>query len=278
MGGFVTRFAPSPTGALHLGHAFSALTAWDAAQAAGGVFLLRLEDIDLGRCRPAYEAAIFEDLAWLGLRWPLPVWRQSERLGLYGAALAALADRGLVYRCFRTRREVMAEIASAPHGPIEVFRGAPLAADLEAEKLSAGAAFAWRLSLSACQAALGDRWSRLGFEADGRWVQADPLRLGDVVLGRKEFPASYHLASVLDDAKQGVTHIIRGEDLREAADLHVLLQALLGFATPVYCHHRLIVGADGKRLAKRDKAMSLQALRDGGKTPGEVRRLVGLCR
>ena len=274
--GFVTRFAPSPTGYLHLGHAFSALTAFDAAQAAGGVFLLRLEDLDQGRCRPAFEEALFEDLAWLGLRWPAPVLRQSDHVARYQAALERLAGLGLVYRCFKTRKELMEEAAGAPHGPGDAFVGAALPEAEERARLAQGQAFAWRLSLAACQAHLGSGWDQLSFEADGAMVKAEPGLLGDVILGRKDFPASYHLASVLDDAAQGVTDVIRGEDLREAAHLHVLLQALFGLPTPRYRHHRLILGADGKRLAKRDQAATLRSLREAGKTAADVRQLLGL--
>jgi glutamyl-Q tRNA(Asp) synthetase len=259
-----------------LGHAFSALTAFDAAQGAGGRFILRIEDIDQGRRRPAFEAAIFEDLRWLGIAWETPVRRQAAHMGDYERALERLIADGLVYRCFRTRKEVMAESVSAPHGPAPAFRGGPLAAAEEASRLAAGGAFAWRLSLDRAHEHLGRSWDELGFEADGRWVKAEPERLGDAILARKDFPTSYHLASVHDDALQGVTHVIRGEDLREAAHLHALLQALLGLPTPVYRHHRLILGADGKRLAKRDQAATLASLRGAGVTPGEVRRKLGL--
>lgn len=265
-----TRFAPSPTGALHLGHAFSALTAFDAAH--GGRFLLRIEDLDHTRCRPEFETAIFEDLAWLGLAWETPVRRQSDHMDEYRAALESLIARGLVYRCFRTRREVAAESVAAPHATGPVFRGAP--APDEAERLAAGEPFAWRLSLARAQDDLGARWAALGFEADGALTPADPARHGDAILARRDFPSSYHLASVLDDALQGVTLIVRGEDLRDAAHLHVLLQALLGLPTPRYRHHRLILGADGKRLAKRDNAATLRALRADGATPADVRRMV----
>jgi glutamyl-Q tRNA(Asp) synthetase len=272
----VTRFAPSPTGFLHLGHAFSALTAFDAAQAAGGVFLLRIEDLDQGRCRPAFETAIFEDLAWLGLSWSLPVTRQSEHLARYASALKRFAELGLVYRCFKSRRSLSAEAANAPHGPGEAFTGAPLPEAEECARLAEGQAFAWRLSIAACQAFLGPRWERLSFEADGTRVTAKPGVLGDAILGRKDFPASYHLASVMDDAAQGVTDVIRGEDLREAAHLHALLHALLELPSPRYRHHRLILGPDGRRLAKRDQAGTLRALRDAGATPEGLRRLLGL--
>lgn len=274
---FVTRFAPSPTGYLHLGHAFSALTAFDAAQAAGGRFLLRIEDIDQGRSRPEFEAAIFEDLAWLGIAWEKPVRRQSEHMADYEAALQSLIERQLVYRCFRTRKEVAEAIASAPHGEAEeAFRGEALPAEEEAAKLDAGEAFAWRLSLKKARAALGPAYFALVFEDETGPVRAEPERHGDVVLARKDFGTSYHLASVCDDALQGVTHVIRGEDLREAAHLHVLLQKLLGLPQPTYRHHRLILGDDGKRLAKRDQAATLRALREVGKTREDVRAMIGL--
>ncbi|MEQ1618183.1 MAG: tRNA glutamyl-Q(34) synthetase GluQRS [Terricaulis sp.] len=271
---FITRFAPSPTGYLHLGHAFSALTAFDAAQAAGGRFLLRIEDLDRGRCRPEFEAAILEDLHWLGLRWEEPVRRQSEHMGEYEAALRRLSGRELVYRCFRTRREVAEAIASAPHGESgEFFHGEALPAAEEAERLTRGEAFAWRLSLAKARAALGAVYEALEFEDETGTVRAEPERHGDVVLARKEFPASYHLASVLDDALQGVTHVIRGEDLRDTAHLHVLLQQLLELPRPHYRHHRLIHRADGRRLAKRDNAATLRGLREAGKTPADVRAM-----
>lgn len=273
---FVTRFAPSPTGYLHLGHALSALTAFDAAQAAGGRFILRIEDIDQGRARPEFDAAILEDLAWLGLRWEEPVRRQSEHMADYEAALQNLIERNLVYRCFRTRKEIAEAIASAPHEAGEMFRGEALPADEEAAKLEAGEPFAWRLSLKKARAALGPAYFALVFEDETGLVRAEPDKHGDVILARKDFPASYHLASVWDDALAGVTHVIRGEDLREAAHLHVLLQKLLALPQPVYRHHRLVLGEDGKRLAKRDAAVTLRALRDAGKTPEDVRALVGL--
>lgn len=272
---FVTRFAPSPTGYLHLGHALSALTAFDAAQAAGGRFILRIEDIDQGRARPEFEAAIFEDLAWLGLVWEERVRRQSEHMADYAAALQSLIERNLVYRCFRTRADIAAAIASAPHGASDdMFRGEALPADEEAAKLEAGEAFAWRLSLKKARAALGPAYFTLVFEDETGLVRAEPDTHGDVILARKDFPASYHLASVWDDALQGVTHVIRGEDLREAAHLHVLLQKLLELPQPVYRHHRLVLSEDGKRLAKRDQAATLRALREAGKTPDDVRAML----
>ncbi|MFZ3006512.1 MAG: tRNA glutamyl-Q(34) synthetase GluQRS [Phenylobacterium sp.] len=279
MTAFTTRFAPSPTGLLHRGHAFSALAAHDAARAANGVFLLRIEDIDATRCRPAFEAAIFEDLVWLGLTWELPVRRQSEHLAEYRAAIDRLAARGLLYRCFRTRREIAEAIASAPHGAMETWRGPPLPADEEARRLAAGEAFAWRLSLEAALAQAGP----LTFMEEGSGpngergaIAARPELGGDVVLARRDVGVAYHLAVTLDDALQGVTHVIRGQDLFEATHVQRLLQALLGLPTPVYRHHRLLTGPDGKRYAKRDHAQTLAELRAAGVTPQQLRAEMGL--
>lgn len=272
---FATRFAPSPTGYLHKGHAFSALTAYAAAQASAGRFVLRIEDIDATRCRPPYEAAILEDLAWLGLDWETPVRRQCEHLDDYHAALARLEAEGLVYRCFRTRKEVTQAMASAPHGPMEVFRGGPLPPDEEAGRLAAGEPFAWRLSLDAAARRLGG-FGDLTFvdEAEGV-VAARPELGGDVVLARKDVGVAYHLAVTVDDALQGITHVIRGVDLFEATHVQRLLQALLGLPTPTYRHHRLLAGPDGKRYAKRDRAETLRSLREGGMSAAELRRELG---
>ncbi|HEY4030232.1 MAG TPA: tRNA glutamyl-Q(34) synthetase GluQRS [Caulobacteraceae bacterium] len=285
---FTTRFAPSPTGWLHKGHALSALTAFAAAEAEGGRFILRIEDIDATRVRPEYDAAILEDLGWLGLRWEEPVRRQSLHMGDYQAALEDLRARGLVYRCFRTRKEVLDEIARAPHGPGEgpdqqVFRGAPLPADEEARRLQAGEPFAWRLSLDAAGEALGeDGWDSLWFREEGRGpqgehglIQARPELAGDVVLARKDVGVAYHLAVVVDDALQGITHVIRGHDLYEASHIQRLLQALLGLPTPAYRHHGLMLGDDGKRLAKRDHAETLREIRARGVTAAELRHALG---
>lgn len=277
----VTRFAPSPTGYLHRGHAFSALSAHAAAQTAGGRFLLRIEDIDAARCRPEFERAVYEDLAWLGLSWEAPVRRQSERLADYAGALQQLAERGLIYRCFRTRREVAEEIGRAPHGAMEVFRGAPLPAQEETRRMIAGEPFAWRLSLSAAATALGGfeglRFIEEGAEPNGEHgeICARPELGGDVVLGRKNLGVAYHLAVVFDDALQGVTHVVRGQDLFEATHVQRLLQALLSLPTPVYRHHRLLIGPDGRRYAKRDQAETLRELRAGGATPAALRREMG---
>ncbi|MDP2214439.1 tRNA glutamyl-Q(34) synthetase GluQRS [Phenylobacterium sp.] len=279
---FVTRFAPSPTGLLHRGHAYSALLAYQAAQAAGGTFILRIEDIDATRARPEFEAAIFEDLAWLGLSWPEPVRRQSLHLADYEAALARLQGEGLVYRCFRTRKEVAQATASAPHGAMDTFRSAPLPAIEEAQRLDRGEPFAWRLSLEAAAARLGG-FDQLTFQEEGAGpdgetglICARPELGGDVVLARKDVGVAYHLAVVVDDALQGVTHVIRGCDLFEAAHVQRLLQALLALPAPVYRHHRLLAGPDGKRYAKRDRAETLQALRAAGLTPERLRQEVGL--
>jgi glutamyl-Q tRNA(Asp) synthetase len=278
MAGFVTRFAPSPTGFLHLGHAYSALTAYDAARHARGRFILRIEDIDRTRARPEYEAAIHEDLSWLGVRWETPVRRQSEHMADYEAALSRLREAGLLYRCFRTRREVMEAAASAPHGPAEVFVGAPLPAAEEEALLAEGRPFAWRLSMRAAKEALGEAWDDLTFEEEGEGpdgergtILAEPGLHGDVVLARKDVGVAYHLAVVVDDALQGITHVIRGQDLFEAVHVQRLLQVLLGLPEPTYRHHPLLLGPDGKRLAKRNGAEALRDLRARGVTPEKVR-------
>jgi glutamyl-Q tRNA(Asp) synthetase len=277
---FVTRFAPSPTGYLHRGHAFSALTAYEAARAAGGRFILRIEDIDVTRSRPEFEAAIYEDLAWLGIEWESPVRRQSEHLDDYQATIAALTADHLTYRCFRTRREIAEEAARAPHGAGDAFRGGPLPSKEEAPRLAAGDAFAWRLSLDAAERALAGR--RLSFVEEGAGpdgerglITADPSASGDIVLARKDVGVAYHLAVVVDDALQGVTHVIRGQDLYEASHVQRLLQALLDLPTPVYRHHRLLTGPDGKRFAKRDHAETLRDLRARGITPQQLRQEMG---
>jgi glutamyl-Q tRNA(Asp) synthetase len=276
---FATRFAPSPTGYLHRGHAFSALTAFEAARTAGGRFVLRIEDIDATRSRPDYETAILEDLAWLGLAWEQPVRRQSEHLPDYHAAIDDLRARGLVYRCFKTRKEL--DIGRAPHEPQTPFVGGPLPGDEEAERLARGEAFAWRLSLAAAREALGG-FEALSFVEEGSGpngetgvIAARPETAGDIVLARKDVGVAYHLAVVLDDALQGITQVIRGEDLFEAAHIQRLLQALLGLPTPTYRHHRLLIGPDGKRYAKRDKAQTLRELRAEGVTPQALRAEMG---
>jgi glutamyl-Q tRNA(Asp) synthetase len=268
----VTRFAPSPTGYLHLGHIRSALEGWRAAREAGGRFLLRLEDIDHTRCRQEFAEAIVEDLAWLGLDWDGPIRRQSEHFADYEAALARLEAAGLLYPCFCTRREIQAEIARAGGAPQDGM-GAPypgtcrhLDAAERVEKRALAADYALRLDVASAMARAGP----LVWHEDGRPVAADPAALGDVVLARKEMPTSYHLAVTVDDALQGVTLVTRGADLFSATHIHRLLQALLGLQTPRYRHHKLLTDADGRRLAKRDGALSVRAMRGAGMTPGDV--------
>ena len=275
---FVTRFAPSPTGRLHRGHAFSALTAWRAAREAGGRFLLRIEDIDPTRCKPEFEAAILEDLSWLGLDWDGPVRRQSDHPGDYDAVINDLNGRGLLYRCFRTRKDILDAIGDAPHGPAEAARPGPHPAEEEAALLAGGRPFAWRLSLDRAREALGDAWDALAFVEEGRGpegergrIKARPETAGDVVLARKDAGTAYHVAVTHDDALQGVSHVIRGEDLFEATHVQVLIQALMGWPTPTYRHHRLLVGPDGRRYAKRDRSVTLAELRAGGLTPAALR-------
>lgn len=278
MTGFVTRFAPSPTGYMHRGHAYSALSVQAAAREAGGRVLLRIEDIDTQRCRPQFETAIHEDLAWLGFEWEQPVRRQSEHMDDYRTALDRLKALGLLYRCFRTRQEVLDEITRAPHGPAETFTGAPLPPAEEAARLAAGEPFAWRLSLAAAQAHLNNAWENLTFiDAERGTQRARPETAGDVVLARKDVGVAYHLASVVDDALQGVTHIVRGADLAEAPHIQRLLQALLNLPEPIYRHHRLLTGPDGKKFSKRDSAQGLRELRAAGVTAEQLRAELGFA-
>ena len=275
----VTRFAPSPTGALHLGHAAAALAAFRRARDSGGRFLLRIEDIDPVRCRPEFAAAIEEDLVWLGLRWDGPVRVQSAHLAEYATALGRLEADGLVYPCFCTRGAIAREVAAAghaPHGP----DGAPLypgtcrrlEPGVRAARVAAGEAHAWRLDMAEAARQAGPlTWQE---EGEGR-VPCRPAAFGDVVLGRKDAPASYHLCVAHDDAVQGVTLVTRGVDLRAATSVHRVLQALLGWAEPGYAHHPLLVGADGRRLSKRDGAAALRELREAGVTAEEVRVRAG---
>jgi glutamyl-Q tRNA(Asp) synthetase len=274
----VTRFAPSPTGLLHLGHAYSALFAWRAAQGAGGRFLLRIEDIDTTRCRPEFEAAILEDLAWLGLDWERPVRRQSGHMADYESALARLDGMGVLYPCFCTRAEIQAEVAragAAPHGaagPLYPGTCRNLSAAERAARIAEGRPYALRLDMAKATAWTG----RLTWHDRARGEQvATPELHGDVVLARKEVRTSYHLAVTLDDHLQGVTLVTRGEDLFAATHVHRLLQALLGLDTPEYHHHPLLTDDSGRRLAKRDRAATLAALRAAGKSPAEVRALAG---
>jgi glutamyl-Q tRNA(Asp) synthetase len=252
----VTRFAPSPTGRLHLGHADSAIRAHDVARAQGGTFLLRIEDIDGTRSRPEHVATILADLEWLGLSWDGPVVFQSERLDRYAAALDRLREMGLLYPCFCTRAEI-AEAMSAPHGPVALYPGTCRGIDARARMAEP---HCWRLDMAAAVAWAG----ALDWCDHGLRIPADPLAAGDVVLARKDAPASYHLAVTVDDAAQGVTDVVRGRDLFEATHVHRLLQALLDLPVPYYHHHALLNGADGQRLAKRHGAPTLAALREAG--------------
>ncbi|MBR0671256.1 tRNA glutamyl-Q(34) synthetase GluQRS [Neoroseomonas soli] len=275
----VTRFAPSPTGHLHLGHAHSAIFAWRKAREAAGRFLLRIEDIDPVRCRPDFAAAILEDLAWLGLDWDGEVRVQSAHLPDYRAALDALSARGLLYPCFCTRADIAREIAasaSAPHGPDgPLYPGTcrRLSAGERAARIARGEPHALRLDMAAALATLG---GPLTFheEGEGR-LRCDPAQFGDAVLARKDVPASYHLCVTHDDALQGVTLVTRGEDLKPATDLHRLLQHLMGWPEPRYAHHGLLTDASGRRLAKRDRAATLREMRAAGTTPQEARRMAG---
>lgn len=272
-----TRFAPSPTGPLHLGHVHAALF---AAQAAGpsGRFLVRIEDIDPDRCRPAFEMALLGDLAWLGLDWERPVRRQSEHLDEYRTVLDRLAAEGLVYPCFCSRADIARELAAAghaPHGPEgPVYPGMcrALPPEVAQARMAAGEPHAQRLHLAHALARVG----RLAVEVDDAPARpASPEAFGDVVLGRRDVPGSYHLAVVHDDSLQRVTLVTRGEDLRTAADLHALLFVLLGAPVPRFRHHRLLTDAQGRRLSKRDGAAAVAALRVAGRTPAEVRALAG---
>lgn len=280
-GQLITRFAPSPTGPLHLGHAFSALTAFDMAKKAGGRFLLRIEDTDIQRSKPAWEQKIYDDLQWLGITWETPVRRQSEHLAVYDAAILKLANMGLVYPCGCSR----ADIGAAANAPQE---GAPLIGPdgVVYPGTCQGRVMAglndqesFRLHMSKAIKTV-DKNTLFYFEKE-RKIQVHPDwlcdQVGDVVLRRKGTgAAAYHMAAVLDDAAQGVTHVIRGEDLAEATGIHVLLQRLLGLPVPQYHHHRLIRDENGKRLAKRDDARAIAKYREDGASPGDIRRMLGL--
>jgi glutamyl-Q tRNA(Asp) synthetase len=274
----VTRFAPSPTGRLHLGHAYSALFAEHAARQEGGRFLLRIEDIDRSRCRPEFESGIYKDLAWLGLSWEKPVRRQSDHLADYRAALDHLAADGFLYPCFCSRKEIAAEIARAPsapqgaEGPLYPGTCRALGAAERTARIAEGKAYALRLDVAAGLAASGPLYWH---DLDRGRIDADPRQLGDVVLGRRDAPASYHLAVTVDDHLQGVSLVTRGEDLLPATHIHRLLQALLKLETPAYRHHRLLTNDRGERLAKRDGAQALAALRAAGANPAQLRASLG---
>lgn len=281
------RFAPSPTGRLHLGHALSALLNVEMARRLGGRCLIRIEDTDLSRCRPEHEAAIREDLEWLDVRSDGPILRQSEHFAVYTEAAARLAGMGLLYPCFATRQEIQAAARPGqcdPDGaPIYQALHRLLPADEVHRRQSAGEAFAMRLDMQAAiqraQAMPGGdplAYTEIDAELQPRQVIAVPARWGDVVIQRKDSPASYHLAVVVDDHRQGITHVVRGQDLEAATAIHRLLQVLLGLPAPVYHHHRLILDAEGRKLSKRDGDIALASLRAQGLTAADIRRLVGL--
>ena len=269
----VTRFAPSPTGRLHLGHAFAARFAYDKAKENGGKFLLRIEDIDPVRCKPEFIDGILEDLDWLGLKWDEKPVGQSERMDVYAAALRKLKDAGVLYPCVCTRKEIESEITRmghAPHaGETAVYPGTCRGKRLD---LSLYDRWSWRLDVAK---ALNLTGGELYFTDESRGtVKANPAIFGDIVLARKEIPASYHLCSVADDAAQGVTLVTRGDDLFDSTHVHRVLQALLGLPTPRYCHHPLVLDAEGRRLAKRDGSVTIKSLREKGLNPAEIFELI----
>jgi glutamyl-Q tRNA(Asp) synthetase len=282
------RFAPSPNGHLHLGHAYSALLNFDLARARGARFLLRIEDIDATRCRPEYETAIHQDLAWLGLSWEEPVRRQSEHFADYRAAIDRLAAIGLVYASFESRAEIARLVAEReakgpwprdPDGaPLYPGNVRALSAGERARRMQLGEPYALRLDMAAAVARVGAlTWREESLDGHTVTVTADPAAWGDVVLARKETPTSYHLSVIVDDAAQGVTNVVRGRDLFAATSVHRLLQQLLGLSGPVYLHHQLIVDADGRKLSKSTLATGLRELRVEGITPAAIRRMVGLA-
>jgi glutamyl-Q tRNA(Asp) synthetase len=279
-GGAVARFAPSPTGPLHLGHAFAAIVAHDMARDNSGRFLLRIEDIDRARCRPEWEAQIYDDLRWLGLTWEQPVLRQSDRLPVYAAALDTLAARGLTYACTCTRGDIRAALSAPQEGAPLIGPDGPIYPGTCRHAGHDRREAAIRLDMARAMAAVGPLEFTETGPAHSCHHRIDAAQMiagvGDIVLARRDMGTSYHLSVVLDDAAQGVTHVTRGEDLFEATAIHVLLQRLLDLPTPVYHHHRLIRDAAGKRLAKRDDARALAKYRAEGVTPQEIRALIGL--
>ena len=285
----IFRFAPSPNGYLHLGHALSALIDFEMTRALGGRFLLRIEDIDPARCRPEFEQAIYEDLTWLGIGWEEPVRRQSENLDAYRDALAKLEAQGLVYPSFESRADIARHIARHtgppwPHDPdgSPLYPGTAkrLTPEERARRIAEGQAYALRLDTSAAMKRTGAlTWVEIGADPkqNHETQMAEPQAWGDVVLARKDTPTSYHLSVVVDDALQGVTHVVRGQDLYQATSVHRVLQTLLQLPAPLYHHHRLILDAEGHKLSKSTRATALRELRQQGKTPADIRRMVGLA-
>jgi glutamyl-Q tRNA(Asp) synthetase len=251
----------------------NAALAFNFAQKRGGICLLRIEDIDTVRCKPEFETAIYEDLNWLGLTWPEPVHRQSEHMRAYQNTLEKLHKKGVLYRCFKTRSQILKDIARAPHYFGEPYQGpnTAISADEEESLISSGHPYAWRLSLKACQELLGRHYNRISFINNGQETMARPALLGDVILARKDVGTSYHLACCQDDAQQGITHIVRGVDLQDCTHIHRLLQELMNWPTPHYYHHELLLDTDGKRFAKRDQSITVRALRASGKTATQIR-------
>jgi len=287
----IFRFAPSPNGYLHLGHAYSALLNHDMARELGGRLLLRIDDIDTERCRPHYEEAIYDDLRWLGISWAEPVRRQSEHFDDYAAAIAELEAQGLLYPSFESRSELNAMVEELdrrghwprdPDGvPIYPGRARKLSAAARARRREAGDPFALRLAMDAAMARAGALgWNECGAGPRGQTgrIVAAPQMWGDVVLARKDTPTSYHLATVVDDALQGITDVVRGQDLVWSSSIHRLLQTLLGLPEPAYHHHKLILDDDGRKLAKSTKATGLRELRAAGASAPDIRRMVGLGR
>lgn len=294
---FRTRFAPSPTGPLHLGHAYSALRAWDMAQAQNGEFLLRIEDIDQSRARAQWEAQIYDDLAWLGLSWPTPVMRQSDRMTAYHEALQQLWDRGALFSCRCNRRDIAAALSApqegvapvvGPDGPIYPGTCRANRSNRGKEPMPSDTALRLLMTHAAQTSVRSDHGNGdYSFDEIGQGPKGETGRIafspdslitgvGDVVLARRDMGTSYHLSVVLDDAAQGITHVVRGEDLFEASKIHVLLQALLGLPSPIYAHHKLVRDDAGKRLAKRDDARAISLFRAEGATPADIRAMVGL--
>ena len=286
----VFRFAPSPNGYLHLGHALCALLNFDMARAAGGRLLLRIEDIDATRCRPEYETAIYQDLEWLGISWEQPVRRQSEQTARYSEALAALDGRHLTFPSFESRAEIARLVGDReshvrwprdPDGaPLYPGTARQMPADERTARIARGEAYAIRLDMLKAIDWTGPlTWTETGSGPSGETgtVAADPAAWGDVIVGRKETPTSYHLSVVIDDALQGVTHVVRGQDLFWSTSVHRLLQALLDLPEPIYHHHRLILDAEGRKLSKSTAATGLRELRASGMKPADIRRLVGLA-
>ncbi len=278
------RFAPSPNGLLHAGHAYSALLNYDMARATGGRFRLRIEDIDRERCLPEYETAIYEDLTWLGLRWEQPVRRQSDHMADYGLALHTLISRGMVYPCFCARSAIRIALQteaagqSDPDGsPIYPGTCRALKDSIRAQRLADGAPHVWRISIQDAMRVCGPLgWAEMNDTGSASEVVADPLAWGDTVVARRDILTSYHLSVVVDDALEGITHVVRGNDLYHATSVHRLLQDLLGLPAPIYRHHRLILDPQGRKLSKSIGSMSMRHLREEGCMPGKLRRQFGL--